>query len=160
MEQRRPGQKIGLIGFSMGAATSLLVGCTDERVQAVVADSPFYSLREYLQENLPHWTGLPRVPFNWLILTLSPIMLRANPSEVRPYMAVKRANKPILFIHGTGDETVPCSNSKQLRKLAAHPDSALWLVPQAGHVRSFAMMPDEYIKRVTAFFRKALLLKK
>lgn len=157
VEQRRPGQKIGLIGFSMGAATSLLVGCTDERVQAVVADSPFYSLREYLQENLPHWTGLPRVPFNWLILTLSPIMLRANPSEVRPYMAVKRANKPILFIHGTGDETVPCSNSKQLRKLAAHPDSALWLVPQAGHVRSYAMMPDEYGERVAAFFHKTLL---
>lgn len=157
---KRPTHALALIGFSMGAATSLLVGAQDERVCAVIADSAFYSLREYLEENLPQWTGLPRFPFNWLILTLSPILLRANPRHVKPYMAVKRANKPIFFIHGTGDATVPHDNSKRLRGLASDARSAIWLVEDAGHVRSYAKNPDEYAKRVTAFLERAMSARK
>jgi pimeloyl-ACP methyl ester carboxylesterase len=152
----RPEQQLGLIGFSMGAATSLIVGGEDERIRAIVADSPFYSLLEYLEENLPQWTGLPRYPFNWFILTLSPIFLGANPRDVKPYAAVKRAKKPILFIHGTGDETVPASNSERLRELAQDDKSDLWLVPGAGHVRSYAKLPEEYGQQVTAFLGKAM----
>lgn len=152
----RPGHTLGLIGFSMGAATSLLAGCKDERIAAVVADSPFYSLREYLQENLPQWTGLPRFPFNWLILTLSPVLLGANPRHVTPYAAVQQAKKPIFYIHGTGDSTVPAMNSRRLRSLTSHEDAALWLVPHAGHVRSYALHPDEYAEKVMAFLDKAM----
>lgn len=152
----RPDHAIGLIGFSMGAATSLLVGGVDDRVSAIVADSPFYSLREYLQENLPQWTGLPRFPFNWLILTLCPILLGANPREVKPYLAVKKAKKPIFFIHGTGDSTIPSDNSERLRALATDKKASIWFVPHAGHVRSFALVPDEYAKRVIDFLEKGM----
>lgn len=155
-EAKKPGQTIGLIGFSMGAATSLLVGGADPRIAAVVADSPFYSLREYLEENLPQWTGLPRFPFSWLILTLSPILLRANPRHVKPYETVRKAKKPFLFIHGTKDSTVPAENSQRLHALAQDKDSQIWLVPHAGHVRSFALIPDEYAERVIAFLEKGM----
>lgn len=152
-----PKRKIGLIGFSMGAATSLMVAERDHRVQAVVADSPFFSLREYLQENLPGWTGLPARPFNWLILTFSPIMLRADPQDVNPYLAVKGFSpKPILFIHGTGDDTVPHGNSERLFSLADGSRTELWLVPEAGHVRSYARHPEEYAQKVIDFFERAM----
>ncbi|USG66820.1 alpha/beta fold hydrolase [Brevibacillus ruminantium] len=154
VEKNRPSERIGLIGFSMGAATSLLVGGRDQRVEAIAADSPFYSLQEYLEENLPQWTGLPRFPFNWLILTLSPLMLGANPRHVRPYEAVTGANKPIFFIHGTGDATVPSANSEWLYQLAAHEESELWLVPGAGHVRSYPLVPEEYARKMAAFFER------
>ncbi|MDF2683510.1 MAG: alpha/beta hydrolase [Brevibacillus sp.] len=152
----RPGQAMGLIGFSMGAATSLLVGGKDERISVIVADSPFYSLREYLQENLPQWTGLPRFPFNWLILTLCPILLGANPREVKPYLAVKLAKKPIFFIHGTGDSTIPSDNSERLRALVTDKKASIWLVPHAGHVRSFSLVPEEYAERVIDFLEKGM----
>lgn len=152
----RPGQTMGLIGFSMGAATSLLVGSKDERISAIVADSPFYSLREYLEENLPQWTGLPRFPFNWLILTLCPILLGANPREVKPFLAVKLAKKPIFFIHGTGDSTISSDNSERLRALVTDKKAAIWLVPHAGHVRSYALVPDEYAERVLSFLEKGM----
>ncbi|KZE54044.1 alpha/beta hydrolase [Brevibacillus parabrevis] len=153
---KHPEQTIGLVGFSMGAATALLVGGRDARIAAVVADSPFYSLSEYLEENLPQWTGLPRFPFNWLILTLSPVFLRANPRHVKPFEIVRQAKKPILFIHGTGDHTVPAENSKRLHALAEDEDSQIWLVPHAGHVRSFALIPDEYAERVIAFLERGM----
>lgn len=155
VQATRPEQALGLIGFSMGAATSLLVGGKDERVQAIVADSPFYSLPEYLEENLPHWTGLPRFPFNWLILTLSPLLLRANPREVKPYLAVQQTDKPIFFIHGTEDGTVPHEESKRLYALTRNPRSSIWLVPGAAHVRSYAKEPEEYASRVIRFFELA-----
>ncbi|MEJ8545905.1 alpha/beta hydrolase [Brevibacillus borstelensis] len=155
LKATRPEQKIGLIGFSMGAATSLMVGGMDERVETIIADSPFYSLQEYLEENLPQWTGLPRYPFNWLILTLSPLMLQANPRDVVPYEAVKQAGKPILFIHGTKDTTVPSSNSEQLYQLATHEASRLWLVPGTGHVRSYPHDPETYVSHVIDFLQRA-----
>ncbi|MFY0544768.1 alpha/beta hydrolase [Brevibacillus sp. H7] len=154
--QRFPQQAIGLIGFSMGAATSLLVAGQDARVQAVVADSPFFSLSEYLEENLPQWTGLPRFPFNWLILRLSPLLYGADSRDVKPFQAVTQTDKPILLIHGTGDDTVPCSNSERLHALAGENRSELWLVPDVGHVRSYAKYPDEYAEKVIAFFRRTL----
>lgn len=154
---RFPHQRIALIGFSMGAATSLLVAAGDERVRAVVADSPFSSLWDYLQENLPHWTGLPRVPFNWIILTLVPMLLRANPRKVDPYRAVQKlAPRPMLLIHGTADETVPHQNSCRLLEAVENPHAQLWLVPGAGHVRSYALNPDQYVERVTAFLQQSL----
>jgi fermentation-respiration switch protein FrsA (DUF1100 family) len=155
--QHEPGQRIGLIGFSMGAATSLLAAGQEKRVEAVVADSPFYSLSEYLDENLPNWTGLPRFPFNWIMLTFIPLLLKANVQAVNPAEAVKRfAPKPILFIHGTGDTTIPHGNSERLYRLADRETSELWLVPDAAHVRSYAACPEEYAGRVIRFFTKAM----
>jgi len=151
-----PNHALGLVGFSMGAAASLLAGCRDERVGAIVADSPFYSLPEYLRENLPRWTGLPAFPFNRLILMLSPLLLGANPGEVRPCQAVQQADKPILFIHGTKDETISCEDSKRLHALAKHPESSLWLVPDAGHVGSYARHTREYANRVIRFLERVL----
>ncbi|MFS0916779.1 alpha/beta hydrolase [Brevibacillus sp. 179-C 1.1 NHS] len=153
---KKPEHTLGLIGFSMGAATSLMVGGMDERITAIVADSPFYSLREYLIENLPQWTGLPRIPFNWLILTLCPILLGANPRDVNPYQAVQQARKPILFIHGDCDTTIPMVNSQRLFELTQDTDSDIWIVPRAGHVRSYPLVPDEYGKRVIAFLEKGM----
>jgi uncharacterized protein len=155
-QSKKPEHALGLVGFSMGAATSLLVGGVDDRIRAIVADSPFYSLKEYLEENLPKWTGLPPIPFNWFILTLSPIMLGANPRDVKPYQAVQQANKPIFFIHGTGDDTIASKNSERLLDLATDGKSSLWLVPMAGHVRSYAKYPDEYGQKVIGFFNEAL----
>ncbi|MGG4496084.1 alpha/beta hydrolase [Brevibacillus reuszeri] len=152
----QPDKKLGLVGFSMGAATALMVGGVDSRIQAVVADSPFYSLQEYLEDNLPQWTGLPRFPFNWFILTFSPLLLGANPRHVKPYQAVKEADKPILFIHGTKDTTIPTVNSERLLRLAKDKDSGLWLVPDAGHVRSYALVPEEYAERVISFLEKTM----
>ncbi|UFJ43349.1 alpha/beta hydrolase [Brevibacillus humidisoli] len=152
-----PQQQIALIGFSMGAATSLLVAGVDHRVKAVVADSPFYSLWDYLQENLPHWTGLPHFPFNMIILTLIPLLLRANPRSVQPYRsAAGLAPRPVLLIHGTGDETVPFQDSCRLLETINHPCAEMWLVPGTGHVRSYAAYPEEYTERVLSFLERSV----
>lgn len=151
-----PGRTVHLLGFSMGAVTSLLAAARDERVASVVADSPFSNLWDYLRENLPRWTGLPAVPFNAVILTLMPLWLGIHPRRVSPLDAVHRVvPRPLLLIHGTADETVPWEESRRLHEAAGHPNAELWLVPDAGHVRSYARRPEEYAERVISFFRRA-----
>ncbi len=156
-KKRTPHHAIGLIGFSMGAATSLLVAGQDQRVQAVVADSPFSCLYSYLQEKMTSWTKLPRFPFNQIILTTIPLLSGANPRRVKPYEAIKQINpRPVLLIHGTGDETIPHHHSQRLFREAGNPHTELWIIPDTGHVRSYAAMPDEYTRRVVQFFDRHL----
>lgn len=158
VEQREPATEIGCIGFSMGAATSLLVAGKDDRVKAVVADSSFSCLYTYLREKMSTWTSLPRFPFNSIILTLIPLISGANPRQVKPIEAVKQiAPRPILFIHGTADDTIPPYHSKRMYETVLHPHSELWIVEGTGHVRSYAAVPDEYKQRVSRFFDTHLL---
>lgn len=153
IERRTPDTEIGLLGFSMGAATSLLVAGQDERVKAVVADSSFSCLYTYLREKMTTWTNLPSFPFNSIILTLIPLLSGANPRQVKPLEAVKQiAPRPILFIHGTADDTIPPYHSKAMYDSVLNPQSELWIVEGTGHVRSYAAIPDEYKKRVAQFF--------
>ncbi|WP_232696796.1 alpha/beta hydrolase [Brevibacillus daliensis] len=153
----KPDHSIGLIGFSMGAATSLMVAGADPRVDAVVADSPFSSLPDYLRDNLPRWTRLPSFPFNWLILTLMPWFVREDPKKVKPIEALKRYGcKPVLLIHGTCDNTIPCVESEKLLEAAEHPEAELWKLEDADHVRCYSRDPEEYKKRVLKFFQKYL----
>lgn len=148
-----PRQQVILHGFSMGAATSLMVAAKDIRVKAVIADSPFFSLSHYLREHLPTWTGLPAFPFNWLIMTLFPFILRADMKQVQPCQAVMRISpRPLLLIHGTGDDVIPHEHSLQLYALADQANTDLWLVKEAAHVRSYPSHPEEYVRRVRQFF--------
>jgi len=150
-----PGQPVGLIGFSMGAATALMAAAADPDVFAVVADSPFSNLKEYLEANLSYWSNLPNFPFTPMIMTLLPLALDIDPASVDPYNAVNAIYpRPILFIHNEEDKAIRYSESEKMQQ--RHPDRfELWNAGAGGHVGTYKTFPDEYIRRVTAFFDAA-----
>ena len=41
---------------------------------------------------------------------------------------------------------------RRLQKASENPESQLWMVPEADHVRSYVTYPEEYINRITTFF--------
>jgi uncharacterized protein len=151
-----PGRHIALLGYSMGAATSLLVAAQDKDVQAVVSDSAFADLYPYLEDNLPVWSHLPAFPFTPLILSIEPAITGVNPRAAGPIRAVPKIQAPILFIHGLADNTVPYRNSEQLAAAAVNPADSLWLVPGADHVKSFKTDPQGYWGHVLPFLANAL----
>ncbi|MFS8640014.1 MAG: alpha/beta fold hydrolase [Symbiobacteriaceae bacterium] len=153
------GQRIGLMGWSMGAVTSILAAGGPVRVDAVVADAPFSDLRTYLDENLAHWTGLPEFPFNWTIRVLLPPLVSLHVDRVRPVEAVARfGDTPLLLIHGTADDVIGPHHSRWLlgATRAAGVEADLWLVPGAGHVKGYATAPEAYRQRVLDFFDRHL----
>ncbi|MGG6431602.1 alpha/beta hydrolase [Anoxybacillus sp. D401a] len=147
-------EPIVLYGVSMGAATSILAASMDEDVQAIIADSAFSDLEEYLRTYMPVWTNLPNVPFTYLIITLIPMITDLDPAESVPIKAIDAiAPRPILFIHSKADPSIPYEESVKMYN--KHPDVfELWLTDKAKHVKSFAMYKDEYIQRMLTFLEK------
>jgi alpha-beta hydrolase superfamily lysophospholipase len=146
-----PNNKVVIVGYSMGATVALMAGEADPNVAAVVADSPFANLVPYLQHNLPVWTGLPTVPFDWIIMTLTPPLTGVNPVTVDPLAHVAAfARRPVLLIAGKKDKTVPDRNSILLYKALKRtdPNATLWLVPGAHHVEAFQLRPLPYLARL------------
>ncbi len=151
-----PGRHIALLGYSMGAATALLVAGQNSEVQAVISDSAFADLYPYLEENLPVWSHLPALPFTPLILGLEPVITGVDPRLAGPVRAVPLIQAPILFIHGLADSQVPYRNSQALLAAARNAADQLWLVPGADHVKSFKMDPRGYWDHVLPFLASAL----
>ena len=151
-----PGRHIALLGYSMGAATALLVAGQDAGVQAVVSDSAFADLYPYLQENLPVWSHLPAFPFTPLILAFEPAITGVNPRLAGPVRAVPKIQAPVLFIHGLADTQVPYHNSQELLAAAKNAADQLWLVPDADHVKSFQTDTQGYWDHVLPFLASAL----
>lgn len=125
-----------LWGFSAGAAVSCCVAAADTRIKGVVlAASPaeFESLfpRDILPALLERLrdTGIirdlsfPADPERWLDDLYS-----VNPSnEIH-----KIAPRPLLLIHGTGDDVVPYGHAEKLNERAGDPKRLITL-PGAGH---------------------------
>lgn len=153
--QRRSelNQPIILYGFSMGASTAILTGAREPAVDAVIADSPFADLKDYLAANLSVWSELPAVPFNQAFFIVVPVLTGLNPESVSPIREVVDLNgRPLLLIHGLGDVDIPPVNSEML--LQAYPEAHMITIPGAGHVKSYASDPATYITAVTQFLEE------
>jgi dipeptidyl aminopeptidase/acylaminoacyl peptidase len=142
--------QIVLMGYSMGAATSILAGAREPAVTAVIADAPFADLKNYLMVNLPVWSNLPAVPFNQAFLIIVPPLTGLKVDTVSPVKEVKNLNgRPLFLIHGEGDTAIPIENSELLQK--AYPQARFWRVPKAEHCKSYAVAGDLYLQKVAEF---------
>lgn len=155
LKQDRAAQaeRIGVIGFSMGAVTSILAAANEPAIDAVVADSPFSDLRSYLQVNMPVWTGLPNVPFTWTILAILPPLIDLDVDEVSPGAVMPNLQQPVLLIHTDGDSAIPVSESERLAAAGQLERTELWVVSGERHVGARSVNPAAYDAKVIDFFR-------
>jgi uncharacterized protein len=149
---RAEGMPLGLIGYSMGGAVALISASRDERVGAVVADSPFASERELVRALLRKQIG----PLCSPVAALSERLLPYDPAEVEPLKEVaKIAPRACLFIHGLRDGTCEPEDSLRLYEAAGDPKD-LWLVEGAGHCEAYFLDRETYCERVDTFFEEHL----
>lgn len=146
--------QIGLTGFSMGAATSIMAAAEEPGITAVVADSPYADATDLIARESARKTPFPE----WLIpIFISTAKLMANEiygidiGELAPERSVAELDYPILVIHGTGDERIPWEHGQRVAQ-AAPVGSILWRAPGVDHVDAFLTYPEEYVERVTEYF--------
>ncbi|MBP1992708.1 alpha/beta hydrolase [Paenibacillus eucommiae] len=156
VKEHQPG-KIGLIGFSMGATTSLLAAAEEPEIVGVVADSPFSQLKPYLHKNLSVWSRLPHFPFTPLIMAILPVLTGIDTRQVDAFAACERIHpRPLLFIHSRDDQAIPYTQSE--RMWSQHKGSfEFWQTANVGHVGTYHSYPDEYTSRVLGFFNNLLI---
>jgi len=147
--------RLGVLGFSMGAAVALMGAAQCQRLQAVVADSSFASLDQVIDQ--ARW-GLRLVPqflFKGVSIRVGQWVAGVKTSAIKPVEAVGRiAPRPVLFIHGLEDRLVSPYQSQHLYAAASRPKE-LWLVEDTGHCMARFARPKEYLDRIDSFFRRA-----
>jgi dipeptidyl aminopeptidase/acylaminoacyl peptidase len=149
-------ERVGLYGFSMGGACSLLAAARDPDVAALVTDCAFARLDELLDIRvLPLPTPL-RDPVHRSVRYWAERRY-ARVLQVNPERAVQQWRpRPLLVIHGGNDQCVPPDHGHRLAA-AAGETAELWIIPDAAHVRGCLREPFQYPERVTSFFRRHLL---
>lgn len=147
-----PAPRIAVLGYSMGAATAIVVTAETPDVELLIADSAFSDLTEYLEANLSVWSRLPRLFFTPFIMWLNRTVYGIRSESVSPRAVIGRiAPRPILFIHGKADQAIPWAESEKLFRLAPGPRNELFVVEGADHVEGYKTRSREYLEKVGGF---------
>jgi fermentation-respiration switch protein FrsA (DUF1100 family) len=67
---------------------------------------------------------------------------------------VEQIDQPVFFIHGEDDPVIPVDETIELYSISDNPQDRIWIVPSAEHVNIYRKMPEEYVERVSRFFRR------
>lgn len=150
------GGRVGALGQSAGAAAIIRAAADDPRIAAVVAETTYASLRDIMESGIEARTGLPAFPFAEIIVRMGEARAGVDIDDVRPVDDIGRISpRPILLIRAGGDTWVDASNADMLMSAAGEPKE-LWDAPDAEHSDVLEMMPNEYERRVVAFFNRYL----
>ena len=151
------GERIGLIGVSMGGAAALL-GPGPVRADAFVLESVYPTIRQALDDRLAVWLG----PFGALRRFVTPLVLQGVSGEIgigedalRPIDRVGQAGAPVFLLAGTRDRYTPLAEARELFARASEPRE-FWPVEGAGHEDLHAFAGADYERRVGAFLERYL----
>ncbi len=144
---------VGVLGASMGAASSLLAAAGDRSIEALVADSAFSDFGLMIERQYGKLSGMPRCLLPGA-LALARLVTGVRLDAVRPVeAAASLQGRPLLVIHSEGDRFVPADDARALAQAAR---AELWITPGSRHLGSYATDPAAYAARVISFFSSAL----
>lgn len=149
--------KIGIHGESMGSATAIIHHSRDSRISFTVADCPYADLNNQLGHSIKHFYHLPTFPLLQISSLIAKIRAGYFWSEVSPISELIKAggvpNTPLMLVHGTADDFVPCESSKDLFEVKEG-IKKLYLVPEAVHAHAYITNPEEYKKQLYEFLNE------
>jgi uncharacterized protein len=150
-------ERIGIFGASMGGSLAIQFAARSPRIKAVVADCAFSSLTDTISTSVRFFTGLPPFPFAPLILFWSEREGGYRASEIDATAWIgKISPRPVFLLQGGADVVISPGSGARLYAAAGEPKE-LWFDPALGHVEFLAKRPEEFERRVIAFYDKYLL---
>lgn len=154
--EKKRSKRIGVMGFSMGAAITMLVMAKDKRIHAAILEGGFANASDAIADRGRVLYGLPRYPLMPFIMGLYSMRGSLNMKELNPEEVVGSiAPRPLFFIQGSKDTIVLPSHAKRLYKAAKQPKT-LWMVPGGTHTQTWQLDRKQAESRTTAFFQKHL----
>lgn len=154
LKSRIPGQKVGVIGVSLGGAAALL-GETPIDADAVVLEAVYSSIENAIKNRLAiHLGEFGRIVSPLLEWQIEP-RLGVAPDSLSPIAAIINLESPVLIIAGENDQHTLSDESKGLFRAASEPKE-LWLIEGAHHQNFHRYAPTAYEHRILAFFGKHL----
>jgi fermentation-respiration switch protein FrsA (DUF1100 family) len=146
------------MGYSMGAAIAIMATARDERIEVIVADSPFAAQRNPVSRRLRQYLRVHHLghPILFLADHLLFRMLGYHFRDVEPIRDIEAlGTRPILLIHGTGDSIIDWHDTELLYSKAQGPKE-MWLLDGVEHCGAYFEDRPGYVERVGCFFDRAL----
>ena len=140
-----------LSGVSMGAATVMMAAAEDlpENVVCALADCGYTSAKEIIKKVMRDRKFPDKIVYPFAKLAAK-LFAKFDLEETSPLQAVAKAKIPIIFLHGTGDDFVPCEMSERLYAHCISKKSFV-AIEGAAHGLAFPVDKDGYIKAVKDF---------
>jgi dipeptidyl aminopeptidase/acylaminoacyl peptidase len=146
-------QRLGGLGFSMGAYLMAQVAATDRRLRAIML---LAAPSDYTE--LTHWQLRKWGIFSELPATVALHFYGYPNEDQRPIDVIAQISPRALeLVRGTNDQVVPDYMTRALYA-AARPPKSLWIIPGAHHGGYAEVAPVEYPARVVKFFSEHLLV--
>ena len=147
--------RVGWIGFSLGAATLVMEAARNPDIRVAVVDSPFGDLPVLLRSQLSAHSHLPSL-FNPGILLAARLAYGVRTDDLVPIRSARSwGRRPMLLIHGEDDSTVPVQQARELAR-AAGPGCVAITLPGVEHTEAYNEDRSGYVSRVDGFFREHL----
>ncbi len=153
LREHAPGQPLGVIGVSLGAASFMLCK-TCPQVDAVVLESMYPTIDEAVEDRLRQRAGALAVPLSKLLLWQLPMRLDIQTRQLRPIEAMASLTAPVLVASGDQDQHTTIVETRRIFAQAPQP-KALWEVPGAAHVDLHRYTPADYEARIGDFFARS-----
>ena len=145
--------RIGGIGFSVGGEVLIDAAAENEGLAAVVSEGA--GERSWRETALQEYGGWPAqamvLPLNGIITVITG---DAPPPSLRDLVG-EISQRPLFLIYATNGQGGEDLN--QLYFEAAGEPKEIWEITTGGHTGGFEAEPEEYERRVLAFFDSALL---
>jgi len=148
------GERVGVIGVSMGGAATLLSSPPLD-VDAMVLEMVYPTVDQAISNRLTTRFGKAgKLLVPLLAWQLKP-RLGVSANELRPIDKVSQIGAAKLFIAGSEDKYTPLDESRQIFESARNPKE-FWIVDGAGHEDLYRIESHEYERRVLDFFSRYL----
>lgn len=148
--QRYPGEPIGVIGVSLGGASSLLA--SPLQIDALVLESVYPNITNAVHNRVAAKLGpLSTIPAEILLLQLK-LRLGISPSELRPADHLADVGCPVFVISGRDDSHTTAQETEQMFAAATDPKE-LWLVDDAAHEDLYEFAATKYESQVLRFLK-------
>lgn len=149
---------VGLIGFSLGAATSIITASRSDRIQSLVAISP---PTEFRKIEYHFWKLDPDHDIFYNLVGEGRYGKGVRPGPFwlkkdKPIVCIKKVKAPILFIHGTKDWLIKPAHSMRLFEEAPG-KKRLELIDGGPHAEYLLLKnKEETLKPIKEWFRETL----
>jgi uncharacterized protein len=151
-------ERIGIIGNSMGGSVVINYAAQNPKIKAVIGHSAFSSLQDTVVTGVQTFADLPAFPFAPLIQFFAEQEAGIKASEVAAFEVIGSISpRPVFILHAGGDTVVGPDAGQKLFDAAGEPKE-FWYNPDYGHVPFLREEPEEFERRVIAFFDQYLLV--
>jgi uncharacterized protein len=147
LQMRAPGERVGVIGLSLGGAAAILAGLPAD---AMVLEAVYADFGRAVENRLALWLGSPGRHLAPVLTWQVKPRLGFDPEVLRPAERVAELRAPLLLIAGDADRHATLDEARLLYARTRAPKE-LWIIAGAKHVDFHRYAPEPYERRILEF---------